>query len=211
LDEVQNSSIAVFDYYTSHLLHVFQTDKEISTIFSSPLVQDVIFWVTEKLAVYKLDNQDLTGTGQFKKSYKLKSSKDFHVNEFQIHPQLTLLFAACDDSMIRVFDYWSGNEYPAFKLPESQKWAITSLDFTFNGDFLLSGEDQGSVMIWDSSSLASSEDRYLANSLRTTMFPIVASKWFRYKPFADNYCFVSLVQDGTAQLYQFQFVDPNAK
>jgi hypothetical protein len=44
-----------------------------------------------------------------------------------------------------------------------------------------------------------------------TDMPIISCRWFSYKPFAENYRFVTLVKDGSAMLYQFQFVDRKAK
>lgn len=84
---------------------------------------------------------------------------------------------------------------------------MTTINFTLSGDFLLSGDEQGGVMIWNSSRISNSVEGNLENSLRTTLYPIVSAKWFTYKPFSENYRFVCLVQDCTAQLYQFQFAD----
>lgn len=111
----------------------------------------------------------------------------------------------------RVYNYESLSELAAFGTKTTPERSMTTIDFTAKGDFLVSGDDQGNVIIWDTSDTIESDHREVENSLRTTIAPIVAAKWFRYKPFAENYRFICLVQDGTAQLYQFQFVDKNAK
>jgi hypothetical protein len=88
--------------------------------------------------------------------------------------------------------------------------SITTINFTTSGDFLLSGDSEGGVVIWNSSSINSRTEGVPENSLRTTLFPIVSAKWFTYKPFSESYRFVCLVQDCTAQIYQFQFADGNS-
>jgi hypothetical protein len=87
---------------------------------------------------------------------------------------------------------------------------MTTINFTISGDYLLSGDEQGAVMIWNSTNVNDSKEVKLENSLRTTLYPIVSAKWFTYKPFSETYRFVCLVQDCTAQLYQFQFADTSS-
>ena len=41
--------------------------------------------------------------------------------------------------------------------------------------------------------------------------PIISCRWFTYKAFKENYRFVTLVKDGSAIIYEFQFIDKKAK
>ena len=133
------------------------------------------------------------------------------INEIQVHPNYPLLFLACADGIIRVFNYNTMDEYPSFQLKDKkQHCSITTLNFTLSGDFLLSGDEQGTVMIWNSDKINKSTEGNVENSIRTTLYPIVSAKWFTYRPFSENYRFVCLVQDCTAQLYQFQFADTSS-
>ena len=171
---------------------------------------DTIFWITDKLTIYTLDAKDLMSATNVKKPKKLKLAQEIMINEIQVHPNYPLLYVACADGHIRVWNYENLNEYPSLKLKDKQPFSMTTINFSPKGDFLLSGDEQGGVMIWNSNQMTSENTGKLENSLRTTLYPIVAAKWFTYKPFSETYRFVCLVQDCTAQLYQFQFADSSS-
>ena len=40
------------------------------------------------------------------------------INEIQVHPNYPLLFLACADGIIRVFNYNTMDEYPSFQLKD---------------------------------------------------------------------------------------------
>ena len=109
-----------------------------------------------------------------------------------------------------MFNYENFEEYNPFQLKDKQNLSMTTLNFTISGDFLLSGDEQGTVMIWNTNKVTNKTEGTLQNTIRTTLYPIVSAKWFTYKPFSESYRFVCLVQDCTAQLYQFQFADGNS-
>lgn len=179
-------------------------------IFSNPSFPNTIFWVSDKLAIYRLDTTDLLNSTNIKKPQKLKLAPETMINELQVHPVLPLIFAGCADGVIRVYNYDTLEEYNPYQVKDKAQSSMTTLNFTTTGDFLLSGDDQGTVMIWDSAQVTKRTEGMLQNSLRTTLYPIVSAKWFTYKPFSETYRFVCLVQDCTAQLYQFQFADGNS-
>ena len=194
------------------MLYVFKAESKNdvihSSIFLNPQYQNTIFWVTDKLTIYKLNTRDFLDILNIKKPMKLKYTGEPLINEIQLHPTLTLLFAACSDGYIRVWNYEDGTEYPSFKIKDKDPCSMTTINFAPKGDFLLSGDEQGAVMIWNS--IGDNNDYELENSLRTTLYPIVSARWFTYRPFSESYRFVCLVQDCTAQLYQFQFIENNS-
>ena len=58
-----NLTIGIYDYITSQLLYVFKADTKEdfshSKIFTTKLFPGTIFWVTDKLNIYKLNSNDL--------------------------------------------------------------------------------------------------------------------------------------------------------
>ena len=175
---------------------ILNNDVVHSSIFAHPQINNTVLWVTDKLTIYKLNTRDYLDILNVKKPTKLKYSGDALINEIQLHPTLTLLFAACADGYIRIWNYEDGTEYPSFKIKDKDPWSMTTINFAPKGDFLLSGDEQGAVMIWNS--ISDANEFELENSLRTTLYPIVSARWFRYKPFSESYRFVYLVQDWTA-------------
>ena len=93
------------------------------------------------------------------------------------------------NSLVSTFAAKSGSECSAL-----------TLDFTAHGDFLLSGDAEGNVLIWDTEKLIQTSGT-MENSLKTTLSPIISVKWLSYAAFAENFRFVALTQDGIVQLF----------
>ena len=79
-------------------MYLFKADGKAeifhSQIFTSPAHPGTIFWVTDKLAIYKFSTHDLLGATNIKKPQKFKLATDAMINEIQVHPTLPLLFVA---------------------------------------------------------------------------------------------------------------------
>jgi hypothetical protein len=93
-----NCLVGIYDYASAELLFVFKADSKAdfthSQLFSTHLVPNTIFWVTDKLTIYTFDTRDLLSSTNIKKPKKLNLPKDVFINEIQIHPTMPLIFAA---------------------------------------------------------------------------------------------------------------------
>ena len=60
---------------------------------SEQIQEDVLFWVTDKLTIYKLNPRDMLSSTNMKRPQKLKLPNYIMINQMQIHPNFPLLFA----------------------------------------------------------------------------------------------------------------------
>ena len=60
---------------------------------SEQIQEDVLFWVTDKLTIYKINPRDMLSSTNMKRPQKLKLPNYIMINQMQIHPNFPLLFA----------------------------------------------------------------------------------------------------------------------
>lgn len=152
--------VAIFDYHEAILSNVYKTDLRYenilhSTILTSPQFENTVFCVTDRLAIYNINKPQ--------KPQKLKLPSDVIVNQMQVHPVYGLLFVACSDGQIRVYDFATLKELPPYQLKDSASKSMTTIDFSISGDFLVAGDEQGNAIIWDTSQTKNNDDREIEN------------------------------------------------
>jgi WD40 repeat protein len=63
------------------------------------------------------------------------------------HPAFPVIYAGCSDGKIRIWNYETRKEILSLCL-EQKPQPMLCCDFTKQGDFLLSGDEEGAVLIW---------------------------------------------------------------
>ena len=113
-----HGAIAVYDYHKGILDYIFKADTRYDKIVHSMLFstssskisqnydsgymkEDTIFWVTDRLTIYKLNPNDMLSSVNMKRPQKLKFPNEVMINQMQKHPNFPLLFVACNDGLIR--------------------------------------------------------------------------------------------------------------
>ena len=147
-------------------------------------------------------------------------SEDTSVNELVFHPNLKVLFAACSDSIIRIFDV---SKNPPSELPNGlvdvplgkdnkvqknqaeliKKQNITSmigLDINYDGSLLLCGSENGFIYMWDVV-LAFKNLRVLLCKDKISNGGIIACKFLKNKQFENLNRFVCLTREGKFLIY----------
>jgi hypothetical protein len=147
---------------------------------------------------------------------KLVLPKDESVYDLICHPSEKFIFAACSDSIIRIFDYSNisniqevknglvdiplGKDNKLLKnqaemIKKSNLQSVITLDINYNGSYLLSGNENGNIYLWDALSAIKNKRLLLAKE-RFSGAGIFSVKFIKTKQFENLNRFICHTKEG---------------
>ena len=147
-------------------------------------------------------------------------SDDTAVHELVFHPNLKVIFAACSDSIVRIFDISTN---PPSELPnglvdvplgkdnkpeKNQRdlikkqglMSMVGLDINFDGTLLIAGSENGCLYMWDVV-LAFKNLRVLLCKDKISNGGIMSCKFIKTKQFENTNRFACLTREGKFLIY----------
>jgi len=150
--------LAVFDYETTKLISVNQLHGKhlyfpeticVQTLENSENIR--IFFTAENLSpIYMIDckNYEI-----LQKAVKISKSSHTIITQLKCHPTLPLLYGACSDSLIHIWDYQNLKEIEVLnytKYKENKSISVGGSISIDNQNFkLIYGNSYGFICIWD--------------------------------------------------------------
>eukprot|EP00742_Colponemidia_sp_Colp-10_P006915 GILJ01007418.1.p1 GENE.GILJ01007418.1~~GILJ01007418.1.p1 ORF type:complete len:1809 (+),score=288.82 GILJ01007418.1:60-5486(+) len=187
----------------------------IKHICVSPVRSVIFFSVATKTNIYILDLDATEDVKAGRGMNKIKLPKTTVVNVLTCHPHEHVLVFGATDGQIRVWDINTlaeiqlladtGDDHivtaarrASTVLKRAALASIENLDFHSSGDFLLSSDGVGRVMLWNSSNLSTPLDgRLLGKFSRISSTSVLSARF----ALSADMRFYTLSKDGTVRLW----------
>lgn len=216
--------LLIYDYQTSNLTYHFQCQGKkaymIRNLTGSPIQRSLFFSAETMRNIYLL-NYDSN-----KPVYiKMKIPQNETVYDLICHPNEKFIFVALSDSIIKIFDY-SGTRITEVKnglvdvmlgkdnkpmknqadlIKKSGILSVVTLDINNNGTYLLSGNENGFIYLWDALS-AIKNKRILLNKDKFSGTGILSVRFIKTKQFENLNRFICQTKEG-----KFYILNVNVK
>jgi WD40 repeat protein len=207
--------LLIYDYNTSALLAHFQCQGKktysIRNILGSPIQNSLFFSAEGMRNIYHLNYNNIKSNISYN---KLVIPIGETVFDLVCHPSEKFIYAACSDSIIRIFDYSKdfvevkvglvdvilGKDNKPLRnqieiIKKNGILSVISLDINNTGTFLLSGNENGFIYLWDALSAIKNRRTLLAKE-RFSSAGILSVKFIKTKQFETLNRFICLTKEG---------------
>jgi WD40 repeat protein len=221
--------LLIYDYNTSQLIHHFQCQGKktyiIRNIIGSPLENSLFFSAELMRNIYHIYYDNIKNTVSYK---KLVIPEHQTVFDLVCHPNEKFIFAGCSDSLIRIFDYSNPNKFVEItnglvdvvlgkdnKPPKNQNelikktniLSVISLDINSNGHYLISGNENGFIYLWDA--MVAIKNKRLLLEKEKLGNGIMSVKFLRTRQFENLNRFIVLTKEGKFLICNIIMKDEN--
>lgn len=219
--------LLIYDYISGSLVNHFQCHGKktyvIRNIIGSP-IQDSIFISAQQMRnVYHINYASIKNGVTYN---KLVLPPNEIVFDLVCHPNEKYIFVACSDSLIHIFDYSDLTKIKEIKstlldsyLSTGTKTAkgdvdvkkmklggVIAMDINNTGNFLISGNENGNIYLWDAFS-AVKEKESLLTKLHISFSGVLGLKFLRTKQFQNLDRFICLTKDGKFSIFSVMNTD----
>lgn len=209
--------ILIYDYYSGSLLYHFQCHGKkayvVRNIVCSPMQNSIFISAQQMRNVYHINYETLR-TGIIYQ--KLILPQNDTVFDLVCHPNEKYIFVACSDGVVHIFDYSDINKIlevkngivdiplnPDGKAPKNQAdlikknniQSVITIDINVAGNFLLSGNENGTIYLWDAF-MAMKEERILFTKEHVSYSGVLSLKFLKTKQFQNLERFICLTKEG---------------
>jgi WD40 repeat protein len=209
--------LLIYDYYSSNLIYHFQCQGKktysIRNIIGSPIQNSLFFSAEGMRNIYHVSYGDSIRTIGYNKLVIPEGSTVF---DLVCHPNEKYIFAACSDSIVRIFDYSVTTNITEVRVglvdvmlgkdnkpPRNQSeiikknniLSVISLDINTTGTYLLSGNENGYIYLWDAMSAIKNKRNLLAKE-RFSSAGILSVRFIKTKQFENLNRFICLTKEG---------------
>jgi WD40 repeat protein len=209
--------LLIYDYQSSQLINHFQCQGKktysIRNIIGSPLQNSLFFSAEGMRNIYHVNYDNIRNSINYN---KLVIPEKESVFDLVCHPNEKFIFAACSDSLIRIFDYSVSTNIIEVKvglvdvglgkdnkpvknqselIKKNSLLSVISLDINTIGTYLLSGNENGFIYLWDAM-LAIKNKRQLLAKERFSTAGILSIKFIKTKQFENLNRFICLTKEG---------------
>lgn len=214
--------LLIYDYITAQLEYHFQCHGRkayvIRNIIGSP-IQENLFISAEGMRNVYLFNYSTIANGVIYQ--KLVLPQNENVYDIICHPNEKFVFIACTDSIVHIFDYSDPTKIREIKtgivdyqmsadgktaknqaelIKKASLQSVISIDINSTGNYLLSGNENGVVYLWDAF-LAMKDKCILISKQRISVSGIFSVKFLKTKQFQNLDRFICLTKEGKFFIY----------
>jgi WD40 repeat protein len=209
--------LLIYDYSTMQLINHFQCQGKkayvIRNIIGSPLNKSLFISAQNMRNIYHMNFDNLKKEMIYN---KLVIPEKEAVFDLICHPNEKFVFAACSDGLIRIFNYTQENSISEIKIglvdipldkkskpPKNQTALIKkegllnviSMDMNNTGTYLLSGNENGYMYLWDSMQAIKGK-RILLTKQRFSSGSIYAIKFIKCRQYENMNRFICVTKEG---------------
>ena len=222
-----------YDYQTTQLISHFQCQGKkayvIRNIIGSPLQRSLFISAESKRNIYNINFDNIKNNITYN---KLIIPEKETVFDLVCHPNEKFIFAACSDSIIRIFNYSNENEIKEIKIglvdvplgkdgkPQKNQNeiikksginSVITMDFNNTGTYLLSGNENGWLYLWDSMQAIKGKRILLAKEKFSVMGIIYSIKFIKSRQYDNMNRFIFITTEGKFHILNIISKDVNGK
>jgi len=220
-----------YDYQSTQLLSHFQCQGKkayvIRNIIGSPLQRSLFISAESMRNIYNINFDNVKNNITYN---KLVIPEKETVFDLVCHPCEKFIFAGCSDSIIRIFNYSNENEIVEIKtglvdiplgkdskpqknqaelIKKSGINSVVTMDFNSTGTYLLSGNENGWLYLWDSMQAIKGKRILLAKEKYSPMGVIYSIKLIKSRQYDNMNRFICITKEGKFHILNVITKDEN--
>lgn len=225
--------LMIYDYQSTQLITHFQCQGKkayvIRNIVGSPLQRSIFISAEAMRNIYHINFDNLKNNIVYN---KLVIPQNETVYDLVCHPNEKFIFAGCSDSLIRVFNYSNENAITEIKIglvdiplnkdgkPQKNQAelikksgisSVLTMDFNNTGTYLLSGNENGMLYLWDSMQAIKGKRILLAKEKFSPLGIVYSIKFIKSRQYDNMNRFICITKEGKFHILNVITKEENGK